>query len=111
MSLKLLDSHVVTGLRSGVAWASRIVERLIGEGFVTKRTASDSVVNQRPRVLWKDLQLGLDPDGGCSCLGDTLRDNLRGGLLTRIAGRMPFKALTSCAHRQGTGYGPTCRRR
>ena len=42
------------------------------------------MVIQRPQVLWKDSRLGLDPDGGRSCLGDTLRgttDSLRGGVV------------------------------
>ena len=44
MLLKLPDSPAVIGVRSGVAWTSRIVERAVGKDIATGRTATESVV-------------------------------------------------------------------
>jgi hypothetical protein len=56
--LKLLDSQVVTGVRRGVAWASRIVVRVVGKGFVTGRTAIDSVIIHDSEFCEKTRGLG-----------------------------------------------------
>ena len=40
MLLKLLGSPAVIGIRSGVAWASRIAERASNKDIATRRTAT-----------------------------------------------------------------------
>ena len=44
MLLKLLRRPPVVGVRSGVAWASRIAERAVDKDIATGRTATESVV-------------------------------------------------------------------
>ena len=77
MLLKLLGSPAVMGVRSGVTWASKIVDRVVDKGIA---------VGRYPRlcVLWEDSRLGLDLNSGRYCLGDALRgttDSLGGGVI------------------------------
>jgi hypothetical protein len=57
--LKLLNIQAVTGVRSGVACASRIAARLVGRDFVTRRIAADSVVIHDSEFCGKTC--GLSP--------------------------------------------------
>ena len=56
--LKLLGSQAVTGVGSRVAWAGNIVDRFVGKGFVTGRTASNSVVIHASELCGETHGLG-----------------------------------------------------
>ena len=56
--LKLLSSPVVIGVRSSVAWASRIAERAGDKDIATRRTATKSVVVHGSEDCGKTRGLG-----------------------------------------------------
>ena len=65
------------GVRSGVTWASKIVDSVVDEGIA---------IGSYPRlcVLLEDSRLGLDLNSGRYRLGDALRgitDSLGGGVI------------------------------
>ncbi len=57
-TVELLDSQAVTGVRSGVAWASRIVDRAVEKVFVTGRNAAASVLVHGSEFCGKTRGLG-----------------------------------------------------
>ena len=56
--LKLLSSPAVIGVRSGVAWASRIAERASDKYIATRRTATKSVAVHGSEYCGKTRGLG-----------------------------------------------------
>ena len=58
MLSELLGSPAVIGVRSGVAWASRIVDRVVGKDIATGITATESVVVHGSEFCGKTRCLG-----------------------------------------------------
>ena len=56
--VELLGSPAVIGVRSGVTWASRIVDRVVGKGIATGITATELVVVYGSKFCGKTRCLG-----------------------------------------------------
>jgi hypothetical protein len=59
MLLQLLNSQAISGVRTSVDWTHRVVDRVVGQAFVTGRTAADSVATHDYKFCGKTRSLGL----------------------------------------------------